>query len=60
MGKGIAIISLWYGLAFIVNQKWKIKIFKLGKVDRIPILQLTRSSNNKQKETEIWIKKDEF
>ena len=39
------IISLWwYGLAFIVSQKWKNKIYKLGKVeDRIAILQLVRS-----------------
>ena len=33
----------------------KSKIYKLGKVaDRIPIQQLTRSKNKKQKETEIW------
>ena len=46
--------SLWYAIAFIVNQKWKNKIYKVGKVDdRIPVLQLTRSRSKKQKETEI-------
>ena len=35
------ITSVWYGLEFIVNKKWKNKIYKLGKVDeRIPVLQL--------------------
>ena len=44
------IISLWCGLAFIVNQKWKNQIEKLGKVDdKIPILQLTRSKSKKTK-----------
>ena len=33
----------------------------MGKVDdRIPILQLAKSRNNKSKETEIWVKKDGF
>ena len=49
MGENTAIISLWYGLAFLVNQKWKIKIYKLGKGGRIPILQLTRSRNKNKK-----------
>ena len=53
----MTIISLWYGLTFIVNQKWKNKTYKLGKGrDRIHILQLARS----RKETEIWIEKDGF
>ena len=31
------------------NQKWKSKIYKLGKVDdRIPVLQLPRSTSKKQ------------
>ena len=57
--------SLWYlasyGLAFIVNQNWKIEISRLPKVDdRIQILQPARSRNKRQKETEILIKKDGF
>ena len=47
-----------YGLAFIVHQKWKNKICKLGKVDdKIQILQPARSRNKRPKETEICIKK---
>ena len=39
-----------YGLAFIMNQKWKSKIYELGKVnDRNQILQATRSRNKRQK-----------
>ena len=54
-------MSFLYGIAFIVNQKWKNKIDKLKKVDeRIPILQLTRLRSKKQKETDIWIEKDDF
>ena len=54
-------ISLWNGLAFIVNQNWKSKIYKLGKVDKInSVLQLTRSKGKKQKEKEIWIEEDDF
>ena len=35
-------VSIWYGFIFIVNQKWKNKVFKLGKVNgRIQIIQLT-------------------
>ena len=35
-------ITLWYWLAFIVDQNWKNKIYRLGKVDeRIPKLPLT-------------------
>ena len=35
----MTLISLWYGLTFIVNQKWKNKTYKLGKGDdRIQIL----------------------
>ena len=48
------VASLWYGLAFIVNKKWKNKIYKLGKVeDRIPVLQLARSRAKKQNESDI-------
>ena len=48
------IYILVYGLVFIVNQKWKNQICKVGKVnDRIQILQLARSRNKRQKETEI-------
>ena len=48
------ITSLWYGLAFIVNKKWKNKIYKLGRVeDRIPVLKLTKSRGKKQKESDI-------
>ena len=40
-----------YGLAFIMNQKWKSKIYKLGKVnDRNQILQPARSRNKRQKD----------
>ena len=47
-------VSLWYGLTFIVNKKWKDKIYKPGKVDdKIPVLQLTRSRSKKQKEPDI-------
>ena len=50
-----------YGLALIVNQKWKNKIYKFGKIDdRIQILQLAGDRNKRQKETEIWIEKDGF
>ena len=48
------VTSLWYGLAFIVNKRWKNKIYKLGKVDdRISVLQLTRSKGKKQNESDI-------
>ena len=41
------------GIAFIVSKKWKSKIYKLWKVGhRTPVLQLARSTSNKQKETE--------
>ena len=45
-----------------MNQKWKNKIDKLGKVDdRISlILKLTESKSKKQKEIKIWIEKDGF
>ena len=40
----IADHSFSYELAFIVNQKWKNKVYKLGKVDyRIQFLQPARS-----------------
>ena len=53
--------SLWHGLAFIVNQKWKNKTFKLGKVnDRIQIIQLATFRNKSKKETEIRIEKNGF
>ena len=39
------------GLAFIVNQKWKSKIYKLGKLDdRNQILQPANSRNKRQKD----------
>ena len=60
MGKDIAIISLWYSLAFLVNQKWKVKIYKLGKGDRIPVLQLTRSRNKTKKKTRYESRKMDF
>ena len=44
-----------------MNKKCKNEIYKLGEVDdRIPVLQLTRSSGKKQKESDIWIEKDGF
>ena len=53
-GQRYTIISLWYGLKFIVDQNWKNKIFKLGKVDeRIPILHIARLRGKRQNETEI-------
>ena len=59
------IISLWcglaYWLAFVVNQNWKNKIYRLGKVDeKIPILQVTRSKSKRQAQTEIWMEKHGF
>ena len=48
------IITLKYGLTFIVDQIWKNKIYKLGKVDdRIQIQQLAKSRNKRQKQTDI-------
>ena len=39
-----------YGLVFIVNQKWKSKIHKLGKVNgRNQILQPAKPRNKRQK-----------
>ena len=47
-------LTVWYGLAFIMNQKWKNTSCKQEKVDgRIAILQLARSTSKRQKETEI-------
>ena len=66
MGKyrSYTVISLWYGLAFIVNQKFQNKIYKFWKgYDRIQILQLARFRSKKKSngnETEIWIEKDGF
>ena len=59
MGKDI-IMYHWYGIAFIVNQQWRSKICKLGRVnDTIPFLQLARY-RSKNKETEMnrerWFK----
>ena len=54
------IISVWYGLALIVDQKWKNKIYKLGKVGKIPILRLARSMSKKQKETDDMIEEYGF
>ena len=54
-------LSLWHGPALIVNQKFKSKTFKLGKVnDRIQIIQLATFRNKRKKETEIGIEKDGF
>ena len=51
-------IYLWHGLAFIVNQKWKSKIYELGNVDdRILVLQVVRSRSQRQKENKTRIKK---
>ena len=45
--------------AFIVNWKWKNKVYKLWIVDRnIPVLQLARFRSNKQKEAKMWIEKN--
>ena len=44
-------MSLWHGLAFIVDKKWKNRINKLRKVDE-KILQLARSRTKRQKETD--------
>ena len=47
-------LTIWYGCAFIVNfQGWSQKADH-----RTPVLKLARPWKNKQKETEIWIKKD--
>ena len=47
-------ISLWYYLAFFVDQKWKSKIYMLRKVDdRILTLQLARSRSKSQKENDV-------
>ena len=54
------IISVWYGIALIVDQKWKNKIYKLGKVGKIPVLGLARSMSKKQKETDNMIEKYGF
>ena len=57
------IISFWYGVALIVNQKLKNKVYKPRKGDdRIQILQLATSRNKKlnKSKTEIWIEKDDF
>ena len=44
--------SFQYGITFTVNQKWKNKIYKLGKLDDgNPIQQITRSNDKRQKET---------
>ena len=54
LGKDTKMYPSGYGLAFIVNQKWKIKIYKLEKVDgRIPVLKLARFTNKVLTETEI-------
>ena len=37
------ITSVWYGLAFIVNKKWRNNIYKLGKID-----DRSRSKSKKQ------------
>ena len=55
MGRRRSVITLlWYELAFIMNKKYKNKIYKLGEVDdRIPVQQLTGSSGKKQKESDM-------
>ena len=50
-GQKHIIMSLWHGLAFIVDQKWKNRINKLRKVDE-KIIQLARSRTKRQKETD--------
>ena len=56
MGKNIIISLIWYGFAFIVNQKLKSKIYKLGKGDdKIPVPRLARSRSQKQNENETEI-----
>ena len=59
MGDGITIISFWYRIV-VTEPKIENKIYKLGKIDRIPILQQARSRSTEQKGTEIWIEKDGF
>ena len=50
----ITSIPLGYGIAFIVDQKRKNKIYKQGKVDdRISILKLARSRTRRRKETSV-------
>ena len=47
------LMSLWYGLAFVVNQKFKNKIYNLGKKDdSIPMLQLARSRSTESNKNE--------
>ena len=42
-------LAVWYGQAFIANQKWRNKICKLEKVDyKILILQLARCRDKKK------------
>ena len=56
-------VSLWYGLAFIVNEKLKNRTYKLWKGhDSIPILQLARfmGKKNKQKRNRDIIENDGF
>ena len=60
MSKDI-IMYHWYGIAFIVIQKWRSKICKLRRVDdTIPFLQLARYRSKNKKETEMnrerWFK----
>ena len=55
------IIFRLYGLAIIVTQKWKIKIYKLRKVgERIQVLQLTISRSKKPKKKKKDGGKDGF
>ena len=49
------IISLWYGLAFMVNPKLKNKIYRPGKsADRIPILPKTKRKQKRVMNQERW------
>ena len=55
--------SYWYRLVFFMNEEWRNKICKLGKIDaRSLILKLARyrSKNQNENKTKIWIKKDDF
>ena len=46
---GVDIKFLWYSLVFLLNQKWRSKICKLGRIDgRSVILQIGRHSSKNQ------------
>ena len=42
-------LTVWCGVAFAMNKKWKNRIYKLGNVDdRIPVLQLDPGVKSKK------------